>query len=761
VFAGALLSEGRWRLARALLAVNAGLFGVFLAKVSLGLGGPGADRVFSPWVSEALILLSAAVCLLRATSVRRDRKAWMCAGAALACWSLGDLYYYTRVAGSADPRFPSPADAVWLCFFPLVYATLALLVRARGRRFELTTWLDGLIGALSVAAVTAAVVFNPLMTLTDGDAATVTTNLAYPIGDILLLGFVVGGFTLHGWRGNRPLALLGIGLAAAAIADTAFLLGTATGTWTDGGITDAAWPLAAMLVATAAWHAPADRHRRAQDEEGLRAHAPTVIFAALAVAVLLRDVFEPVNALAGLAATGAMSVIVVRLVLVGNQQRALERNTMLALTDDLTGLANRRAFYSEAEGRIDRALDAGRAIALLLIDLDRFKDLNDTLGHAAGDDLLRQFSARLTRAMPDSALLSRLGGDEFVVLLPSGSGEDAARNAARALGDVLEEPFHLDGLRTKVRASVGAAIAPRHGTDRALLLRHADVAMYQAKTRQTEIEVYEPGEDRHSRDRIELAGQLPDAIDHDQLVLHFQPKVELSSGRVAGVEALVRWRHPERGMLGPNEFLPLAEQHGLMRRLTLEVLRQALRQQADWRRSGIELQTAVNISAANLRDPRFPGDVAELVRHHEVPAGSLVLELTEDTLMADPEGALDVLAQLGELGIGLALDDFGTGYSSLAHLKRLPVQELKIDRSFVLDMVADAEDAVIVRSTVELARNLGLRVVAEGVETAAAYEQLAGYGCHAAQGYHLSRPLPARDLAAWLRRRGMAPALAR
>ncbi len=570
MFAGALLTEGRWRLARALLAVNAGLFAVFLAMVGLDLGGPAADRLVAPWLPQALILLSAAVCLLRATSVPRDRKAWLCASAALACWSVGDLYYQAWVAGAEDQPFPSPADAVWLCFYPFVYATLALLVRGRGRRFELTTWLDGLIGALSVAAVTAAVVFDPLVALTGGDAATVTTNLAYPIGDLLLLGFVVGAFTLHGWRGNRPLVLLGIGLAAAAIADTAFLLGTATGTWTDGSIADAAWPLAAMLVAAAAWHAPADRHRRAlDDEEGLRAHAPTVIFAALAVGVLLRDIFAPVNVLAGLAATGAMSVIVVRLVLVGNQQRALERNTMLALTDDLTGLANRRAFYSEAEGRIDRALDAGRAIALLLIDLDRFKDLNDTLGHAAGDDLLRQFSSRLTRAMPDSALLSRLGGDEFVVLLPAGSGEDAARTAARRLTDVLEEPFHLDGLRTKVRASVGAAIAPLHGTDRALLLRHADVAMYQAKTRQTEIEVYAPGEDRHSRERIELAGQLPDAIDHDQLVLHFQPKVELSSGRVAGVEALVRWRHPERGMLGPNEFLPLAEQHGLMRRLTL------------------------------------------------------------------------------------------------------------------------------------------------------------------------------------------------
>jgi len=755
-----LLSEGRWRLARALLVVNAAILVLFLVQAGFGIGGPGADAVFDPWVYELLILLSAITCGLRAATVERERKAWLCGCAALICWLVGDLYYETQLAGDPDAPLPSPADAVWLLFFPFVYAMLGLLLRTRGRPLALTIWLDGLIGVLSAVAVTAAIAFDAVVAFTDGDTHTVTTTLAYPIGDLLLIGFVAAAITLNRGRANRALSLLGLGLVASALTDAAYRVGSATGTWAEGSAIDAAWPLAALLMAAAAWHAPADR-RRAPDQDGLRAHAPTVVFALFAVAVLVRDVFAPVNALAGLAATGAMSVIVVRLVLVGNQQRALERNTMLALTDDLTGLANRRAFYSEAEGRIDRALDAGRPVALLLIDLDRFKELNDTLGHAAGDDLLCQFSARLTRAMPGSALLSRLGGDEFVVLLPSGSGEDAARTAARSLSDVLEEPFHLDGLRTKVRASVGAAIAPQHGADRALLLRHADVAMYQAKTRQTELEIYEPGEDRHSRERIELAGQLPDAIDHDQLVLHFQPKVELSSGRVAGVEALVRWRHPERGMLGPNEFLPLAEQHGLMRRLTLEVLRQALRQQAEWRRAGIELQTAVNISAANLLDPRFPGDVADVVRHHEVPEGSLILELTEDTLMADPEGALDVLAQLGELGIGLALDDFGTGYSSLAHLKRLPVQELKIDRSFVLDMVVDAEDAVIVRSTVDLGRNLGLRVVAEGVETAAAYEQLAGYGCHAAQGYHLSRPLPARDLAAWLRRRGMTPALAR
>ena len=489
----------------------------------------------------------------------------MCASAALACWSVGNLYYQAWVAGAEDQPFQSPADAVWLCFYPFVYATLALLVRGRGRRFELTTWLDGLIGALSVAAVTAAVVFDPLVALTGGDAATVTTNLAYPIGDLLLLGFVVGAFTLHGWRGNRPLVLLGIGLAAAAIADTAFLLGTATGTWTDGSIADAAWPLAAMLVAAAAWHAPADRHRRAlDDEEGLRAHAPTVIFAALAVGVLLRDIFAPVNVLAGLAATGAMSVIVVRLVLVGNQQRALERNTMLALTDDLTGLANRRAFHGRARTGDRRRADAGRAIALLLIDLDRFKELNDTLGHHAGDRCCAQVGAAPDAARcATTALLARLGGDEFAVLLAPGDEAAATRRPRRRLA-------------RRARAAVRARRPPRRGRrqrrHRALprARRRARALLQRAPTsRCTRPSATRTG---HRGLRARARPPLPRAPRADrrparrastsgELVLHFQPKVDLATGRGARRRGARALGAPRARPARPGAFIPLAEQH--------------------------------------------------------------------------------------------------------------------------------------------------------------------------------------------------------
>ena len=748
----ALLSHGLARAARAVLALNAVLFLAFFAAVA-GVAGTRAEALATPWGYSALLVLSAGICWMRAASVERDRAAWACAGAAILCWALGQAYLDFLAAAGPAPF--SLTDAFYLAFFPLMFASLSLQARSRSAGQSAATWLDGLTGALSIGAVASALAFDPVVRLTSGDSTMITVNLAYPTGDALLLGTALMALVLHGR--DRVTGLLAAAMGVAVVADSFYLVDVAGGVYVTGQTLDAGWPLAALLVALAAWHEPAVQVRHV-DAASLRAQLPTGVFALLALIVLVLDNFRPVNALAGMVATAAMCVIVVRLALSGRQQRALERNRMLARTDDLTGLANRRAFYHEAEEEIAKALAGARSIALLLIDLDRFKEFNDTLGHAAGDDLLREFARRLHRAMPSSALLSRLGGDEFVVLLPAGSDETAARRAARRLAETLDEPFQLDGLRTNVRASVGAAVGPRHGSDRAELLRHADIAMYLSKARKTELEVYVPEEDRHSRDRIELAGQLPDAIDRGQLVLFFQPKVELASGQVTAVEALVRWQHPERGMLGPNEFLGLAEQHGLMRRLTLQVLRQALDQQAAWRKAGIDLQTAVNISVANLLDPAFPGDVAEVIGRHGVPAGSLVFELTEDTLMADPQRALDVLAQLGEMGIGLSLDDFGTGYSSLAHLKRLPVQELKIDRSFVLDMTTDAEDAVIVRSTVDLARNLGLRVVAEGVETAEAYDQLATYGCHAAQGYHLSRPLPPRELERWLRRRGLVGA---
>jgi len=428
----------------------------------------------------------------------------------------------------------------------------------------------------------------------------------------------------------------------------------------------------------------------------------------------------------------------------------LEVSRSQARTDELTGLGNRRHFYLASEAQLHAARAEGRPLALLLIDLDRFKEINDTLGHHVGDDLLRQLTRRLEHALPDASVLARLGGDEFVALLPAALGAREAVRAAESFLAVLDRPFALDGLLAHVRASVGIALCPDHGDDRSTLLRHADMAMYSAKANGGGIEVYATGGDEHSLDRVVLAGELRAGLDRDELVLHYQPKADLATGAVTSAEALLRWRHPSRGLLAPAAFLPLAEQHGLMRQITLQVLDRALAQAIDWQRAGRSLRVAVNLAAANLLDVRFPDEVADLLRRSGASPDLLQLEITEGTIMVDPVRVLDVVARLSELGVALALDDFGTGYSSLAYLKRLPIQELKIDRSFIMDMDNSRDDAVIVRSTVELARNLGLRVVAEGVETQQVWDQLVEFGCHTVQGYLLSPPLPAEQLAAWL-----------
>ena len=428
----------------------------------------------------------------------------------------------------------------------------------------------------------------------------------------------------------------------------------------------------------------------------------------------------------------------------------LEVSRSQARTDELTGLGNRRHFYLATQAQLEVAPPGREPFALLLIDLDRFKEINDALGHHVGDELLRQLARRLEDALPEAVVLARLGGDEFVALLPPGTGVPQAVRAAERFAATLEAPFELDGLLAHVAASVGVAVHPEHGDDRSTLLRHADVAMYAAKSRGGGVAVYASGDDAESLDRVVLAGDLSGALARDELVLHYQPKAELPEGTVSATEALVRWQHPTRGILDPAAFLGLAEQHGLMRRLTLRVLELAIAQALAWRGAGRDLPVAVNLHAADLIDVRFPRDVAELLERSGAAPELLQLEISEDTIMVDPDRVLAVVARLRELGLQLSLDDFGTGYSSLAYLKRLPIQELKIDRSFVMEMEHSRDDAVIVRSTVELARSLGLRVVAEGVETRRAWERLVEFGCHAAQGFLLSPPLPAAELDAWL-----------
>ncbi|CAN5156356.1 cyclic Di-GMP phosphodiesterase RmdB [soil metagenome] len=423
------------------------------------------------------------------------------------------------------------------------------------------------------------------------------------------------------------------------------------------------------------------------------------------------------------------------------------RREQQALTDALTGLPNRTVLGTRtAEVLLESGEDG---TALLLFDLDRFKEVNDTLGHHVGDRFLQVVASRLAGAVRPGDTVVRLGGDEFALLLPS-TGAAEAEETARRLPEVVRTPIVLDGLHVDVDASVGIAVAPEHGDHLDALLQHADVAMYLAKGTGSGVEHYDVSRDRNTTSRLGVLGELRRALTGGELEVHYQPKARLVSGRVTGVEALVRWRHPERGLVPPDEFVPLAESSGLIEALTGHVLDHAVGQAAAWRARGLDLKLAVNVSVRDLSGTVLVDNVAAALTRHGLPAGCLLLEVTEGSLFAESHRAAATLRQLDELGIALSLDDFGTGWSSLGHLRRLPVQELKVDRSFVQRMAGDARDAAIVRSVVDLGVGLGMRVVAEGVEDRATWRLLAEVGCDEAQGWLLSPPQSAAVLTPWL-----------
>jgi diguanylate cyclase (GGDEF)-like protein len=472
--------------------------------------------------------------------------------------------------------------------------------------------------------------------------------------------------------------------------------------------------------------------------------AAVLTFAAIGLALLVIGQFTDISPVsAGLAAVTVLTGMARAGLTVTERLRASREE---AITDDLTGLGNRRHLLSRLDRSIAEAARDGGELALLLVDLDGFKELNDTLGHHAGDEVLRQIGPRLDEVLREGDTLARLGGDEFAVVLHPGD-EAAASAAGLRLRASLERSFAVEGIRVHIDASIGIAMFPAHARDGIGLLQRADVAMYEAKRTRTGHEVYLPSRDRHSRERLELVGELRDALDAGELVLHYQPKAEIATGVVRGVEALVRWEHPRRGLLEPAEFLPLAEQSGLGRALTAFVVDLALEEIG---RSGLDLSVAVNLGPADLLDLGLPSEVDRLLRRRRFAPEQLRLEVSEDVVMADPERTLEVLAGLRAVGVATALDDFGSGHASLGHLKAMQVDELKIDRSFVMRLPFDRRDAAIVHTTVELGRRLGMRVVAEGVETAAAWDALAGYSCHEAQGFYLGRAMPADKLPAWL-----------
>jgi diguanylate cyclase (GGDEF)-like protein len=596
----------------------------------------------------------------------------------------------------------------------------------------------------------------PLKVVMRGVEGEVTTSTTFAFATLLAAGpgpamvvLVAASFVADGLRGKAPLKLLFNGCQyALTMSLTALTLHALTGVpRLHGPFHFAPADLPGILAAAAVFFLVNS------------ALVATVIALAQGARVgryLVQDCFfqvstaglmlglSPMVALAADFALPSVALLLLPLLAVHRGGREAIAKEHQALHDALTGLPNRLLFKDRIEAALHSRNHAPSAV--MLIDLDHFKEINDTLGHHAGDVLLQEVAARLSAELADAGTVARLGGDEFGVLLPAiARSGDAMMVAQRLLGR-LREPFTIEGLTLEVDASIGIACHPAHGEDVEQLNQRADIAMYAAKEGGRGFVMFEPQLDRYSPRRLALAGALRQAIADGEIVLYFQPKADLASGRIVGVEALARWQHPELGLVGPTEFVPIAEQTGLIGPLTSHVLNEALRQVRVWRDGGLELSVAVNLSARSFLDAQLAAEIPPLLERWGIEAEMLELEITESMLMIDPGRAKATLDRLSSIGLSLSVDDFGTGYSSLANLKRLPVDGIKIDKSFVMDMAHDPSDAAIVRSTIDLAHNLGLRVVAEGVENQESWRRLREQGCDLAQGFHVSRPLPGGEL---------------
>ena len=732
-----------------LWAMGVGLSG-FVGASLLAIIGIDVHPVVSGAFGMLAILGPTTLCWIAVRRVGFRRLELVLASGALTAWTLGSCYYVATLPAAGPAPFPTAADIGSALFYVLMTSALIVAVRRRARGVASSVWLDAAVGSLGAAAVLSvllAPLWAPAVTGPRSTAAIVLA--AYPLSDLVLVAVVAGIAALRDVRMGRRWGLLVAGLLVFSAADIAYTLQTMSGKYVYGSPWDTTWTIGIALMAL--W---VDGNARRQppttsQRSGIGMSLAVSSGATLAgMGVLLVNAWSPVSTVAlvlavvTLLAAGARSVLAFRLL-----ARLADLRRKTATTDDITGLPNRRALIAEVQARI--ASQRGGRQAVLVIDLDKFKEVNDSLGHHVGDQLLFLVGDRLSDQLGDREMLARLGSDEFAVLLDDAGRDEAVAGAAK-LRAALDEPFALKGIALHTSVSIGIALLPDDGADVSALLTKADKAMYKAKASFVGHHVYSPDDDADDASRLQTVEELRTALVDGQFVAFYQPKIDLQSGAVHSVEALVRWDHPARGRLYPDAFLPLVEEFGLMPLLTRSVLEMALDQIVVWTAQGRPMTVAVNLSASSLVDDNLPEQVTAMLAARGLPPSGLQLEITEEFLMADRDRARSILARLRDSGVQISVDDYGTGYSSLSYLLDLPIDELKLDRSFIFPMADDARAAALVSSTITMAHSLGLRMVAEGVETGIVFTELKRMGCDQAQGYFMSRPVPAAELERWL-----------
>lgn len=717
-----------------------GLAAALALALALGIALSGGSTTGGLLVALVGTVVVAA-CLLPPLFVAQDRGAWTAIALGIGLRVAGGVMLVGTIP-------PDPRDAgVWVALVGLLllFVGIGLLVSRQLSEPSPSFWLDGLTAVLAIAAAVAAFIFDPLVGGHGASTASLALALALPLGDVILLAMIVGVYVLNRRRLGALRGALAIGLAVSLVGGLLVLWQVTSAEAATTAALTVVTGLGVIAIAIAAWHRSTPQ--LLERGQGVEMLVPGILFIAT-TAVLVIDHFRRLSAIAIVLAAAVAVAVVVRGMWTLRDLRSLAALTREALADDLTGLPNRRALYRSLDSATAIGRTSDRLVALLVFDLDRFKYVNDAFGHDVGDHLLRLVAQRLRSVTSGADVVARMGGDEFALLCETDS-EAGAELVADRLLDAFDAPFNLDGAELHIDISIGIGLFPTQANDASGLLRCAELAMNRSQDARLRSALFSARLDEHGLERLAIINQFERGIESGELEPFYQPQVALPSGRLESVEALVRWRHPERGVLEPGEFLPVVWRTGAMRRLSRVMIGAAVEQAAVWVAAGRPLTVSVNLSPYELLDARIADDVAALLRRYELPPELLRIEITEEAAVEDLDRGIENLTRFQALGLSIALDDFGSGQSSLAYLKRMPVDELKIDRSFLLEYESDPRDAAIVAATVNLGHILGLRVVAEGVESAAAIALLTDLGCDSAQGFLISRPLSAPAFQEW------------